>query len=638
MIDKLGITWYNKIFREHDKQRVPGVRAAGAGGEKTVPEHPKKDPQEEELDRFWDIDALLPPRRPTPKSNRTDIAEIVLEPKSTGIPDGGAPCGFPLPPHVSSGQEGQIPPDKSLPSATHAEQGMTVVHTASAVGAEPVIHRYIHSHTAEEAANAPKPDEEYVPQSALLHKVRIFRWKSSFPYYEDFADTARKLLPVQGKSCRRVPFFSYVPQYAQMDRAQLEWYLWLRECVRKGETPETDYSYVLLLVYEIINLSGWMDPLEAQTLLCRLWSGYREHFAQLDSYLPEWICDYSLIHRLPPPVALSGVLLTQAMLHCSLKEFYVGGGPDDGYIRALLAFCSNYDYRKSKFCTPENRKLFDDTVLAVLRQVTDLLSESGKLFSASGMEDSRLTRDAYSGALCSYRMKRKIEISYCSFSRSHELRFLITDVVKYTENQLRACLGVRSRLTIYALPVPIRSRIDEYTAHLIPVRRTEKKRREPEADFERLYDYPAKPLSLSNAAEIERASWDTTQKLVEAFGGKAEPPEPTPDTGLPQSASLTAPAESKPMQTPEPDSCTGEPEQAGLACALAPYRDFLRAVLAEDAGRQRTEAGRLGMLPDAVADAVNELAAELTGDILLEDSGGGYGVLADYRELLNTLV
>ena len=248
------------------------MRAVGAGGEKTVPEHPKKDPREEELDRFWDIDALLPPRRPVPKSPHTDTAEIVLEPKSTGSLEGGTPCGLPLPPRPPSGQEGQSPPDKRLPRAARAEQGTTVVHTASAVGAEPVIHRYIHPHTAEEAANVPKPDDEYVPQSVLLHRVRIFRWKSSFPYYEDFANTAWKLLSAQGKHCRRVPFFSYVPQYAQMDRAQLEWYLWLRECVRKGETPETDYSYVLLLVYEIINLSGRMDPFEAQTLLCRLGS------------------------------------------------------------------------------------------------------------------------------------------------------------------------------------------------------------------------------------------------------------------------------------------------------------------------------------------------------------------------------
>ena len=324
------------------------------------------------------------------------------------------------------------------------------------------------------------------------------------------------------------------------------------------------------------------------------------------------------------------------MLHCSLKEFYVWGEPEDGYIRALLAFCSNYDYRKSKFCTPENRKLFDDTILAVLRQVTDLLSESGKLFSVSGMEDTRLTRDAYSGALCSYRMKRKIEISYCSFFRSHELRFLITDVVKYTENQLRACLGVRSRLTIYALPTPIRSRIDGYTAQLLPARRTEKKRQEPEADYERQYDFPAKPLSLSNAAQIERASWDTTQKLVEAFGD-AEVPEPTPDAGLSQSVSPSAPAESEPVQTPAQNPGAGDAEPAGLACTFAPYRDFLRAVLAEDAGCQRTEAQRLGMLPDAVADAVNELAADLTGDILLEDTGSGYRVLADYRDLLNDL-
>ena len=83
-----------------------------------------------------------------------------------------------------------------------------------------------------------------------------------------------------------------------------------------------------------------------------------------------------------------GELLSTAMSHCTLKEFYVPSGGVDGYLRALLVFCSNYDYRKSKFYIGENTELFDRIILGALREVTRLVSDDGKLFVSAGMDDS----------------------------------------------------------------------------------------------------------------------------------------------------------------------------------------------------------------------------------------------------------
>ena len=52
----------------------------------------------------------------------------------------------------------------------------------------------------------------------------------------------------------------------------------------------------------------------------------------------------------------------------------------------------------------------------------------------------------------------------------------------------------------------------------------------------------------------------------------------------------------------------------------------------EDFGRQTSIASRVGSLPDIIADRINTLAADIVGDILLEDIGGGYAVLEDYIE------
>ena len=545
---------------------------------------PKKDPRDEELDRIWDIDALLPTIKTVYPNANTDTAELILEPKK---------------PSTASVRDLSIPPKK-----------------------EPERH-FIPPHTAAEE-RALQPDEEYVPENALIRRVRLYRWKSNYHYYEDFVRDAVRLYPIHGEACPRVPFFSYVPQYSQMSRSQLEWYLWWREQVRRGEYPETDYSYVLLYAYEMINLAGKLEPLTARNALCGIWEHYRDTFHQLDSYLPEWICDVSLIHRLPPPVWENAKLLSAAMERCRLREFYVTCGGEEGYARALLAFCSNYDYHKSKFCTKENKPLFDRAVLGVLCYVTEQTGEEGKLFSKAGLEDSKMLRDAYTGALCSYRNKRKIEVEYCSFSRSHELRFLVTDLVKYTENRLRGALGIRSRLTVYALPKAVKDLADHVLRSLLPaVEATTVKKKEDTARYEALYDLPRQPLSFAAAAEIEKTSWQTTERLVEAF----EEPMETGETIDP----VPAPA---PAIVPLP---TEEPSTAADG-GFAPYLDFIRATLTANAAEQKQIAAALGKPIDVIADEINELAADAFGDVLLEDEGNAYVVLEDYRDVAETLL
>jgi len=551
--------------------------------------------RDEELDRFWDIDALIPPRRAPQHATNTETAEIVLEP-TTQKSEGGKTEAVPMRERV---------PER----------------------------RFVPPHTAEEVARERTPDEEYFPENALIQTVRIFKTRSSYSYYDSFIRDADRLFAVKGEKCEHVPFFSYVPQYTQMNRAQLEWYLWWRECFRRDEILTTDYSYVLLYAYELINLSEKLEPKYVQGELCRLWLRYRDVFHQLDSHLPEWICDHSLLHRLAPPEILHGQLLYAAMSHCTLKEFYITAAGDEGLLRGMLVFCSNYDYHKSKFCTPEHKKLFRDTILGALREVLERTSEDGTLLNLKGMDPSRMVRDSYNGALCAYRIRRRIAVEYKSFNCSHDLRYLITDIVKHTENHLRMFLGVRSRLSIYALPAKMREILDAYLEVRLPRRQAaSQKKNAEEIAYERLYDVPRNPLSLSNAASIERASWDTTERLVEAFGDAVFAEE---EQDAPVIESIAAPipsiAESQPIPT---DNADGD----AFLKEMKPYLPFLDAVVRADTDAQRIEAEKRGTLEEIVADEINGIAAEYTGDILLEEADVGLAVIEDYLELAQSLL
>lgn len=527
--------------------------------------------REEELDRFWDIDALIPPRRAAHYRSDTEAVEI-----------------------------------RSELSGSYKD--------------EPQTH-FIPPYTPEQRPKEKRPEEEYFPKDSLIHTVRIFRWKSNYAYYESFLQDARRLHTVTGKECPHIPFFSYVPQYTQMNRSQLEWYLWWRENFRKEIYLSTDYSYLLLYAYEVINLGAEISPKEGQSYLCRLWLHYRDLFHQLDQYLPEWICDYSLLHHLPPPDMLTSPQLYTAMSRCALKEFYVTAAGKSGVIKGILAFGSNYDFHKSKFCTKENEPLYESVILGALNAVFEKGEEMDLLLGNRTGEHSRMVRDAFSGALCAYSVKRKIALEYTSFTCSHSLRLLVTDVVKYSENHLRSILGIRARLGIYALPSKTKQTLDAYlNTHFPKPKLLSQAQREEEAPYQHLYELPRTKLSLGNAKEIEQRSWRTTEKLIEAFDGE-------PNTA----------AEEIPPQTPtviaEPISNEkNKTEDAKLAPSLfAPYAEFLLSALNEDWEEQRKACRGAEKMPDAIADAINALAFEELGDVLLEETEWGYGVIEEYR-------
>ena len=246
----------------------------------------------------------------------------------------------------------------------------------------------------------------------------------------------------------------------------------------------------------------------------------------------------------------------------------------------------------------------------VLRYIISKSNDPARPFEAAGMlmQDSRTKRDAFTGALCCPQVKKSIEIEYCSFSHSHELRFIITDILKYAENRIRAHIGVKSRITVSILPDGIKRLADEYFASELPIRVSHPSIPEEIPEYEKLYEPSTSGLSLESAARIEELSWETTGKLVEAFDG--EVPEEI--------------VEPEPEPIDEENSLWELLNENEIA--------FIRAALAEDLALQSSIASRMGSLPDIIADRINTLAADTMGDILLEDIGGGYAVLEDYIE------
>lgn len=498
------------------------------------------------------------------------------------------------------------------------------------------ITRYVPPHTKEELQRTETAESTYRPTSGLIAEVRVYPWKNTYDYYEAFCRQARRLAGVRGRETPSVDFFSYMPQYAQMTPPQLSYYLWWRTNFEAGRCLAASYAYLLLYLYEIINLDTAIEPQTGRDNMVRLWLNYREKHPRLDVLVREWLCDYCLIRQLPPP-ALPAGLFTELIGGGRLREFYVTAADGtESMIDVLLYFGSNYDYKKSKFYRSETAALFDRALRGAARVALAEYETENAQNSPRNRGFCTVSRDAYSGAVCSYRCKRRIEVDYYSFSHTYDLRYLVTDVLKYAENAVRASLGIKSRLSVYAVNTALREKLDVFLRTVLPPRATRRAKEKETPDYEKRYDLPRSELSPAHAAAIEAASWQITERLVSAFSGEIEKSTETGRENS-QNADFTPPVSLPPThdeKTIFSDTLPRDKSETGLAAALGELSLFVRLCAADDRRGQREFARAHDAMTDAVADRVNTIAGDVFGDIILEEKDGAYTVVPEYSEEL----
>lgn len=633
---------------------------------------------------FWNLDELIPPRKtPAGKprfSADTSAVEITVSAQNQSVSVAGretTDIGLSEPEnrYSSDACKGLKAAENQTGEITELPKGdATDNDGVFADGDVPLRERPVNPYAVK---SAPKeaPEAVYSPEHSLIREVRIYPWHTAYNYYEIFRTHAIRLNPREGTECAEVDFFSYMPQYTQLTWEQLHYYLWWRTNFRREVYLPAAYSYLLLYLYEQINLSGKIPPGEGQMNILRLWLNYRGVHPRLDVVIREWLCDYSLLHRLPPP-PLPSALWSELLSGCRLKEFYVSGWKDTGEeVLAILLFCNNYDYKKSKFYRADTAALYDRVLSGAVGVALRFLREKKSTQSpTAGI--STITRDAFAGAVCSYRLKRRLEVDFSSFSHTHELRYIMTDVLKYAENAIRAVISVKSRLTVYQISTELRYELDAYLKTALPQKAPTRYEKTIKPDYEKRYDLPVRPVSPERAARIEAESWETTKKLVEAFedenaeskyaiaacgakdgDGGAVKSENFLDSDRETSffssrtrsnsengvKEVCTEVKEAPMKTEEipalsgkmPENVLGEvgtPPQTALAAALGEWAKFVRLAASGDKAGERRFAESHGEMPDAIADRINTIAGELFGDIILEDAGGFYTVIEDYEE------
>lgn len=291
-----------------------------------------------------------------------------------------------------------------------------------------------------------KPQEVYRPQFE-------YRFSISTPS-ASFVSEARKYVNRTEGQTEPVPFMQYWPTYSSMSRAQQKWYFYWRTQLRQGVRLPADTSYLFVYIYEVINLVGFDTPRQAFDHLVKFWGYYRKLQPKLDNYLPDWIADFIVVHKLPTVplkwygrIAKLGVLGDEDLL---IEAWLHAGSDYDLLSNEVLFRLADYNPTKSKFYKGQSdQAALDQAYKKGLEAVdTHVKQETGKsLFAMHQSERTRVIRRLpFAGAVNDY-AGDEIEIAAVhAWYGNQALSDSLKNVVKYTENVIREQYGYRYKL------------------------------------------------------------------------------------------------------------------------------------------------------------------------------------------------
>ncbi len=455
----------------------------------------------------------------------------------------------------------------------------------------------------------------YYLKGPLLRSVKITKFVDKYDFYGNFRKAAMLYYQVKSAKCEFVPFYSYMPQYSQMNTAQRNFYFYFRDSVRRGKYIKTDYSYLYLYIYEILNLPDLVLPHEGLKILVTLWKEYRTDLPNIDSKLSLWVQDYCLIYNFECPYELIKDFIFDIIPSTSFKEFYLNCADissADG-VSAFLSYLSDYDWRKGKYAGAETKKVYEKHMLGAMGLIIAHLFDSGKIIE-NQTETATFSRSAFANSLCTHSVKSRLDIEYVPLSNSENLRATVTAAIKYTENKLRALMGIKSRLSIKEIPEEYKDLIDSYFAEMFARVQKEKKKTDlPE--YEKLYEAREEEMSSFGADLIEKDSWTTTMRLVAEDDSFDD---------------YQMPSVFIPSEPPATERVSQINENAyGLTEGEI---SFLLAVSRGDMEAARAVAIQAGVLLDTMAERINEAFTNNFGDVVIEGFEPDYKIIDEYKK------
>ncbi len=283
---------------------------------------------------------------------------------------------------------------------------------------------------------------------------------------KSFIDQAREYADKTHEKTAHIPFMCYWPSYEYMSQAQLNWYFYMRSCIRNSEYIETDLSYIFVYIYELINQVGVSSPDDGLDRIISIWVNYRNTYNKLDRYLTDWVGDYISYYKCDAEKVIE--LLKQEGLFLLMPTDMLA----DYYFKndlvmpiELISRFSDYKLYESEFIKSEYGDLLTDYLTSL---INDIRKHMNKLQEGSfEKRDLLLSRPRlqkklpFQRALFHNPDNLRIE-TYPPYEQHKPFRLFITAVIKEFENQLRILTKYKGRLRPDSLPEDIKNLCKKY--------------------------------------------------------------------------------------------------------------------------------------------------------------------------------
>jgi hypothetical protein len=431
-----------------------------------------------------------------------------------------------------------------------------------------------------------------------------------------------------------VPFMCFWPSYEYMSEGQLNWYFYLRDCLRKGEYIDTDLSYLFVYIYEIINQIGVSNPDDGFEKMVQIWKNYRAAHDKLDRYLIDWTSDYINFYKYDATKAFErlekeGLFLL--MPTDMLMAHYIKN--NISMPLELIVRFSDYKLYESEFIKSADGNLFTDYLPELFDKIRrNMNPEKGGDFEARYSPAEFLQwQNRVPFLRAPFENKDNIKLySYLPYEQHKPLRVFITAIAKEFENQLRILKKYKGRLRPDKLPDEIINLCKTYADNAV-------NGAQPEQNVEIKIDRERLLALIQDSDEVRK-------KLIEGNYEYGDEP-----------AALEANVQSEQVEQVEQyeqndnDDIDGNdsideieeaivPESQGFAPGnkllpgLPPIQQKILDYLLEHGGSSSNEIGAAfqGVFVGVEIDRINDAALEEIGDLLIAFEDDRWYILEDY--------
>jgi len=425
----------------------------------------------------------------------------------------------------------------------------------------------------------------------------------------------------------KIPFSSYYPYYQMMGYEQLRTYFTWRTQVRKGNVADTSVSYAFLYIYELLNNVGTDSPQDGLDKLMSFWNAFRVYNNTIDRYVLRWLKDYHIYYQLPHSFnefvnkhGLAGYCPKPADLNDSFS---------------LFCAMSKYDVRKSAFFAGDNVKLITDCFGFVIGRLRRVFDDNGISFDEHIYQSEKKMSEwtPFKDALFYHHLEqgdRRVvlsenEIYICKNNKFSFGKVLAADcgrqllgyIMKQTESLLRKAVKYKYRLSadISGVPGALIEKLRKKGLSL------EKIICDAVSEFYKESTKTIVRVDRAALIKIRQEALATQEKLIVTEPGEQFAPAISPLGPTSTSLRDIPPPSDEPLSAPD--------VWESLKNALTSLEtEALSAVLGGETEIKKF-ADERGIMPEVLADGINEKAVDYIGDSLLDDQFVLYGEYID---------